>query len=90
MSKYNEVVRQKISDRLISASNERARFVRERDSIADAISLPDVKHSDYVGGEIQIRALTERIKELEIEIRVWDAARDICLDTSDELKWRGA
>lgn len=49
-------------------------FVQEQFTSEESIDL-----------ERCLNRLLEEIKTLEIQIDIWDAAREICLDVSDEM-----
>lgn len=90
LDRYNTRVRQAISDKYVECS-------KKKQEISNQMILLRSKLSDYMTGNIvltykeyidlksSLNILHDEEDELDIEIAVWDEAREICLNIADEM-----
>lgn len=87
--KYNERVRQVISDKYVEYSNmysaAQKKCAEIESRLRDRTTKKTLSYEEYIDLERCLNRLLEEIKTLEIQIDIWDAAREICLDVSDEM-----
>ena len=82
---YNQTVRIRISEKLREAHDRKSDLIRERDEIYRKMHDKAVLHSDFLRLERRYNQIVRDIEDVTVEIRTWDAAREICLDVADEL-----
>ena len=87
VEKYNTRVRHAISDNYMKYSKTKAMAERERETVIERLrtgkrTLP---YSDYVSLQEKAERLAKEIEELNIQIDIWDKAREICLSMADEM-----
>lgn len=85
MSKYNQRVRESISDLLVSYSKEKQERLRELWIVQTRLDNEDGKltYTDYVDLTNKKETLQNKINELEIRLDCLDMVREICLNTAD-------
>lgn len=86
MNKYNTVVRQRISDEYVSALKRMSDLRYERNEIYNSLKDTTITHEEYLRLENRLEAVTNEIRSINLEIEIWDKAREICLDVADELR----
>lgn len=84
-NRYNTTVRKKISEELANANERKANLIRERESIYNQLANRDILHADFLRLKDRIDMIHAELKEVNIEIKTWDAAREICLDVADDV-----
>lgn len=86
--RYNTQVRRAMSDAYVTCRTELK--IQENQLQAALQLLSDeketIKFSDYVAIRKRINQLREEIKKKNVELEIWDKAREICLNVSDELQ----
>ena len=87
IEKYNTRVRQAISDNYMEYSKTKAMVEREREAVVEKLRTEKrtLPYSDYVSLQEKVERLTKEIEELNIQIDIWDKAREICLNIADEM-----
>lgn len=87
IEKYNTRVRQVISDNYIEYSKTKAMAEREREAVIERLRTEKgtLPYSDYVSLQEKAERLAKEIEELNIQIDIWDKAREICLNIADEM-----
>lgn len=85
--KYNTKVRQAISDKYIECTKIKGEVLRQLEEIAQRLANEKDKltYSEYLNLKSKAGYLENRIKELNIQIDIWDEAREICLNVADEV-----
>lgn len=87
IEKYNTGVRQAISDNYMEYSKTKAMAERERETVIERLRTEKrtLPYSDYVSLQEKAERLAKEIEELNIQIDIWDKAREICLNIVDEM-----
>lgn len=87
--RYNQRVRQAISDKYVEYSKMYADTHQEMLEVEAELRAKNAKknlsYEQYVDLEKYLNNLKEEIKVLRIQIDIWDAAREVCLNVSDEM-----
>lgn len=87
--KYNERVRQAISDKYIeyskmySAAQKKCADIESR--LQNRTTKQTLSYEEYIDLERCLNRWQEETNTLKAQIDIWDAAREICLDVSNEL-----
>lgn len=91
LEKYNTRVRQAISDNYMEYSKTKAMAEKERETVIERLRLEakTLPYRDYVSLQEKAERLAKEIEELNIQIDIWDKAREICLNIADEMFWGG-
>ena len=86
INKYNTRVRQAISDNYVEYSKTKSMLVRERVNVVERLKLEKktLSYKDYISLKERADRLAKEIEELNIQIDIWDKAREICLNIADE------
>ena len=86
INKYNTRVRQAISDNYVEYSKTKSMLVRERVNAVERLKLEEktLSYKDYISLQERADRLAKEIEELNIQIDIWDKAREICLNIADE------
>ena len=86
INKYNTRVRQAISDNYVEYSKTKSMLVRERANVVERLKLEEktLSYKDYISLQERADRLAKEIEELNIQIDIWDKAREICLNIADE------
>lgn len=86
--RYNKRVRQAISDKYVEYSKMYAdthkEFLKAESRLKGENAKKKLSYDEYVDLGKYIFNLREEMKVLKIQIDIWDAAREICLDIIDE------
>lgn len=87
IDKYNTRVRQAISDEYIKCSKEKQKLNEQYTCICrrlrdEADTLP---YNEYIRLEKETERIFNAIHVVEIELHIWDQAREICLNIADEI-----
>lgn len=87
INKYNTKVRQEMSDKYVDCSKKLSKLRREVDDISKKLNdgRDYIPYNEYTRLENLLKDLMNRISTLIIEQNIWDQAREICLNTSDEM-----
>ena len=87
IEKYNTRVRQAISDNYMEYSKTKAMTEKEREIVIERLRTEKrtLPYSDYVSLQEKAERLAKEIEELNIQIDIWDKAREICLNIADEM-----
>lgn len=87
LEKYNTRVRQAISDNYMEYSKTKAMAEKERETVIERLRLEakTLPYRDYVSLQEKAERLAKEIEELNIQIDIWDKAREICLNIADEM-----
>ena len=85
-NKYNTRVRQTISDNYVEYSKTKSMLVRERVNVVERLKLEEktLSYKDYISLQERADRLAKEIEELNIQIDIWDKAREICLNIAEE------
>lgn len=85
-NKYNTRVRQAISDNYVEYSKTRAMTIRERENVIEKLraETKTLSYNDYISLQEKADRLSKEIEELNIQIDIWDKAREICLNIAEE------
>lgn len=85
--KYNTQVRQAMSDRYIECSRRRNDISKEILSIKQKIvqETYTITHIEYTKLKSKIEELNNEYTRLTTELKIWDQARELCLNTADEM-----
>lgn len=87
--RYNERVRQAISDQYVEYSKMYANTHKECLEVESKLNCQNSKknlsYEEYVDLEKYLNNLREEMRVLKIQIDIWDAAREVCLNISDEI-----
>ena len=88
--KYNTIVRQAISDKYVEAAKYKKYLVKELEKVVEILSDEQSKrnmsYKEYESKLKQKDALRDRISVVNIQIGIWDEAREICLNIADEMR----
>jgi hypothetical protein len=86
---YNTRVRQAISDEYIECSNMYSAIHKKcaeiESKLQDRNTKKTLSYEEYIDLEKYLNSLKEEMKTIKIQIDVWNAAREICLDIADEI-----
>ena len=82
---YNTVVRLKISEKYKEASLNRRLLQNERDVVIKRMKDKEITYGDFLDLKKRLARLDREIIEADTEFRIWDEARELCLDTADEI-----
>jgi len=87
IEKYNTRVRQAISDNYMEYSKTKAMTEKERENVIERLRLESktLPYKDYISLQEKADRLAKEIEELNIQIDIWDKAREICLNIADEM-----
>ena len=87
IEKYNTRVRQAISDNYIEYSKTKAMAEREREAVIERLRTEKrtLPYSDYVSLQEKAERLAKEFEELNIQIDIWDKAREICLNIAYKM-----
>lgn len=87
VEKYNTRVRQAISDNYMEYSKTKIMAEKERENVIERLRLEakTLSYRDYVSLQEKAERLAKEIEELNIQIGIWDKAREICLNIADEM-----
>ena len=87
VEKYNTRVRQAISDNYMEYSKTKAMAEREREAVIEKLRAErrTLSYNDYIPLQEKAERLAKEIEELNIQIDIWDKAREICLNIADEI-----
>ena len=87
VEKYNTRVRQAISDNYMEYSKTKAMAEKERENVIERLRLETktLPYRDYIALQEKADRLVKEIEELNIQIDIWDKAREICLNIADEM-----
>lgn len=87
--RYNERVRQAISDKYVECSKMYTDTHKKCSEVESRLKAENAKknlsYEEYVDLEKYLNNLKEEMKVLRIQIDIWDAAREVCLNVSDEM-----
>ena len=91
LERYNTRVRQAISDNYMEYSKTKVMVEKERETVIERLRLEakTLPYRDYVSLQEKAERLAKEIEELNIQIDIWDKAREICLNIADEMLWGG-
>lgn len=84
-NKYNSTVRRYISDEYVRVSKELQSKKLQCSEIYEQLHDKSISHSDYLDKEKYLKVLQNDIRRLEVELNTWDAARELCLNATDEV-----
>ena len=87
IEKYNTRVIQAISDNYMEYSKTKTMIEREREAVIERLRTEKrtLPYSDYASLQEKAERLAKKIEELNIQIDIWDKAREICLNMADEM-----
>lgn len=87
IERYNTRVRQSISDNYMEYSKTKAMTEKERENVIERLRLESktLPYKDYISLQEKADRLAKEIEELNIQIDIWDKAREICLNIADEM-----
>lgn len=84
-NRYNSAVRCYISDEYVRVSKELQLKKLQYSEIYEQLHDKSISHSDYLDKEKYLKILQNDIRRLEVELNTLDAAREICLNTTDKV-----
>ena len=86
MSKYNNRVRQAISDLYVKYSKEKSKCMEELREVQTLLYNQDGKllYNDYMALVAKENRINKKIEELDIRIDSMDIAREVCLNAAEE------
>lgn len=83
---YNSQVRRAISEEYVRCSKEcnevHKELVKTQQRLADCEDL--LTYHDYIKLQKEETKLLTRYSTLQIELNIWDKAREVCLNVADE------
>ena len=82
---YNTVIRQKISEKYKEASFNRHMLRTERDAVVKTMKNKEILYGDFLDLKKRLARLDREVIEADTEFRIWGEARELCLDTADEI-----
>lgn len=86
IEKYNTQVRQAISNEYMEYLKTKSMEEKERERVIERLKFDkNLLHTDYLYLQEKEERLTKEIEELNIQIDIWDKAREICLNIADEM-----
>lgn len=86
IEKYNTQVRQAISNEYMEYLKTKSMTEKERERVIERLKFDkNLLHTDYLYLQEKEERLTKEIEELNIQIDIWDKAREICLNVADEM-----
>ena len=86
INKYNTRVRQAISEELVKCSKRKQEYMMQHAIIMERLAseVDTLSYSEYKRLEKEKDFLLSKYQMEEIELDVWDRAREICLNIADE------
>ena len=86
MSRYNNRVRQAISDLYVKYSKEKSKCMEELREVQTLLYNQDGKllYNDYMALVAKENRINKKIEELNIRIDSMDIAREVCLNAEEE------
>lgn len=86
IDKYNTHVRQAISDEYIKSSKEKQKLNEQYINICRQLhdGVDTLPYNEYIRLEKETECIFNAIRAVEIELNIWDKAREICLNIADE------
>ena len=86
-NKYNTKIRQAISDKLVEYSKTKNEYTNRYTCVMERLAneKDTLAYSEYKQLEEEQELLIKLINEKNIELNVWDMAREICLNITDEF-----
>ena len=86
-SKYNQRVREAISDLIVGYSKDKQDYLKELLNIQTKLDNKDgtLTYTNYLAYSKEQENLQNKIKELEIKLDCLDLVREICLNIVDEM-----
>jgi hypothetical protein len=86
INKYNTSVRHAISDKYVEYSKTKAMMIRERGNIIERLRVETktLSYEDYISLQEKADRLSKEIEKLNVQIDIWDKAREICLNIAEE------
>ena len=87
IEKYNTRVREVISDKYVEYRKTKSIAEKEREEVINRLKFEAeiLPHKSYLSLQEKANRLQKEIEELEIQIDIWDKAREICLNVADEI-----
>jgi hypothetical protein len=86
LSRYNNRVRQAISDLYVKYSKEKSKYMEELRKVQTLLYNQDgnLLHNDYMALVEKEKRINKKIEELDIRIDSMDIAREVCLNAAEE------
>ena len=87
IEKYNTEVRQAISNEYMEYLKTKAMKQKELAHIGEKLRIEakTLPYRDYISLQKKADTLGEDIIKLDIQIDIWDKAREICLNIADKI-----
>lgn len=88
MNKYNTAARRAMSDKYIDCvkqKNEAWRKINELDSKLNSKEGRQLPYEEYVKLQKDLDFYEQTHRRLKIEQNIWDQAREICMELSDDM-----
>lgn len=86
MNQYYSKIRRAISDNYMEYLKTKSMAEKERERVIERLKFDkNLLHTDYLYLQEKEERLTKEIEELNIQIDIWDKAREICLNIADEM-----
>ena len=82
---YNSRVRDLMSQEYRRTSADKQRYMNREFELVKLMSDPSVSHRDYVNYEKELNNIKQDIVIINIELNVWDTAREICFKAADDI-----
>lgn len=87
MSKYNQRVRESISDLIVGYSKDKQELLKELLAVQTKLDNKDGKltYTNYLTLSKKKETLQAKINELEIRLDCFDMVRELCLNIADTI-----
>ena len=82
---YNSRVRDLMSQQYRRVSADKQRYMDRRFELIKLMSDCSVSHRDYINYEKELNNIDQDLVIMNIELNVWDKAREICFEVADEV-----
>ena len=82
---YNSRVRDLMSQEYRRISSEKQELCKRKVELINLMSDVSISHRDYVEYENEMHGIDEEMILLNIELNVWDKAREICFNAADDV-----
>ena len=85
ISLYNSRVRDLMSQEYRRVSADKQRYMDRRFELIKLMSDYSVSYRDYINYEKELNNIDQDLVVLNIELNVWDKAREIYFEVADEM-----
>ena len=85
ISLYNSRVRDLMSQQYRRVSADKQRYMDRKFELTKLMADYSISHRDYINYEKELNNINEDLVIMNIELNVWDKAREICFEVADEI-----